>query len=257
MDASLQEARGPADLKTGVPFMSKWFGKARTQVETSPGGSVIHRYPLEQWQPGRIGLADEASAAFAERRNQAYGSLFGKVEDVSMQALPLAPRVDVHTYFRTGADGSRVCTLVTAGMSDLAMTIPARAEVPRRVELIFYCTEPTAEYIDTLRWLAHFPHDQKTWIGSGHTIPNGNPPSPFFGSAVLDTVLLLPTIVQRDRTLSEHLILDGDPVHLLWVVPITSVECKLKLDRGTNAILELFGIHKHPHVFDPNRKSYV
>jgi hypothetical protein len=142
-------------------------------------------------------------------------------------------------------------------MSDVAMNIPAGANVPRRVELIFYCSEPSPEYVETLRWLAHFPHDQKTWIGSGHTIPNGNPPAPLWGSSVLDTILLLPSVVQRDRTLREELVLEGDPVHFLWVVPLTAAECKLKLDRGTDAILELFEKHKHPHVFDPNRVSYV
>lgn len=212
---------------------------------------------MDQWQPGRAGFADEACAQFAGKRNDVYGRLFGKVHDASMEAVPLVPRVDIHTYFRTGSDGGRVCTLVTAGMSDLPMAIPAKAGVPRRVELIFYCSEPTAEYVNTLRWLAHFPHDQKTWIGSGHTIPNGNPPAPFFGSSALNTILLLPSIVQRDRTLSEQLTLEGDPVHFLWVVPITGAECKLKLDRGTNAILDLFGKHRHPHVFNPNRTSYV
>jgi hypothetical protein len=237
--------------------MPRWFGKEKSKAETSPGGSVIHRYPIEQWQPSRAGFADESTAAFAEKRNEVYGRLFGKVNDVSMEALPLVPRIDVHIYFRTGANGSRVCTLATAGMSDRAMNIPARANVPRRVELIFYCSEPLPEYVETLRWLAHFPHDQKTWIGSGHTIPNGNPPVPFWGSSILDTFLLIPSLVQRDRTLREELVLEGDPVHFLWVVPLTASECKLKLDRGTNAILDLFDKHKHPHVFDPNRVSYV
>jgi len=218
---------------------------------------VIHRYPNIAWNRSKVGFADECSAAFAEKRNEVYGRLFGQIRDVSMEAHPLVPRVDVHTYFRTGANGARVCTLATAGMSDLAMNIPAGADVPRRVELIFYCSEPSAEYIETLRWLAHFPHDQKTWIGSGHTVPNGNPPAPFWGSSVLDTILLLPPLVKRDRTLAQELILGGDPVHFLWVVPLTSAECNLKLKKGTDAILDLFQKNRHPHVFEAGRKSYV
>ena len=102
-------------------------------------------------------------------------------------------------------------------MSDLEMTIPSGTEAPRRVELIFYCSEPQQEYLETMQWLAHFPHDQRTWIGSGHTIPNGNPPAPFFGSSILDTVLFIPPIVKKDQTLPEQLILDGEAVHFLWL----------------------------------------
>jgi len=142
-------------------------------------------------------------------------------------------------------------------MSDVEMKVPARAKAPRRVELILYCAEPKPEYVETMRWLAHFPHDQRTWIGTGHTIPNGNPPAPFWGSPVLDTMLLMPTIVHRDAALPEDLVLGGEPVHFLWVVPLTAAECKLKLAKGLDAILDLFEQNRHPHVFNPGRNSYV
>ena len=150
-----------------------------------------------------------------------------------------------------------MCTLVTSGMSDLEMAVPKRAEVARRVELIFYCSEPKPEYAETMQWLAHFPHDQSTWIGSGHTIPNGTPPAPFWGSSALDTVLLIPPIVLRDGTLPKELVLGGEPVHFLWVVPLTTAECNLKLAKGLEAMLDLFERNNHPHVFEPDRKSYV
>src|SRR5438876_5927827 len=97
-------------------------------------------------------------------------------------------------------------------MSDMEMTMPRRAgEVPRRVELIFYCAEPREEYIATLRWVAHFPHDSKSWLGHGHTMPNGNPPAPFWGSTELDTLLFMPPIVAKDQTLPEDLRLGWRP----------------------------------------------
>jgi hypothetical protein len=134
--------------------------------------------------------------------------------------------------------------------------LPRRAkDVPRRVELIFYCAEPRD--IATLRWVAHFPHDSKSWLGHGHTMPNGNPPAPFWGSTELDTLLFMPPIVMKDQTLPEELILGGEPVHFLWVVPLTTAECNLKLEKEFEAILDRFQQHRHPHVFDPNRKSCV
>jgi hypothetical protein len=236
--------------------MFEWFGKKRPQPETSPGGSVIRRYPNAAWNPSRIGATDESTARFAEAREDVYAKFFGEAANVSHEIIPLIPHIDVYTYER-GQQGRDFCTLVTSGMSDLEMSIPAGAEAPRRVELIFYCSEPNQEYIKTMRWLAHFPHDQKSWIGSGHTIPNGNPPEPFWGSSALDTILLLQPIVKRDTTLPDELILGGEPVHFLWVVPLTTPECNLKLAKGFGAILKLFQQNHHPHVFDPNRTSYV
>src|SRR5579859_8301074 len=176
--------------------------------ETSPGGSIIHRYK-DKWLPSRMGFTDESSAKFAETPNEVYGRLFGKVQGLFDEALPRSPRIQVHTYHRSGQDGRSVCALVTSGMSDLEMTIPSGTKAPRRVELIFYCSEPRQEYLETMQWLAHFPHDQRTWVGSGHTIPNGDPPAPFFGSSILDTFLFIPPIVKKDQTLPGELILDG------------------------------------------------
>jgi hypothetical protein len=233
--------------------MFEWFNKK----ETSPGGSVIHRYPDDTWAPTRIGFADESTAKFADARRNVYQRFFGDSGEVFREADPLVPRIDVHAYNRRGQDGRDVCTLVTSGMSDLAMNVPPRTKAPRRTELIFYCSQLELQYVETIRWLAHFPHDQKTWIGSGHTIPNGNPPDPFWGSSSLDTILFIPPIVKRDTTLPDELILGGDPVHFLWVVPLTTPECDLKLAEGIDAIFRLFQMNRHPHVFDPKRSSYV
>src|SRR2546422_6731761 len=50
----------------------------------------------------------------------------------------------------------------------------------------------------------------------------------------------MPTIVKPDATLSDKLTLAGEPVGFLWVVPLTTPECNLKLEKGFNAILDLF-----------------
>jgi hypothetical protein len=126
----------------------------------SPGGSVIHRYSKATWSGSQIGFADESLAKFAEARSKVYERLFGKVQSVFGEELPLIPHIDVHAYSRRGQDGGDVCTLVTSGMSDLAMDVRG-VKAPRRTELIFYCAEPKQEYVETMRWLAHFPHDQK------------------------------------------------------------------------------------------------
>jgi hypothetical protein len=63
--------------------------------------------------------------------------------------------------------------------------------------------------------------------------------------------------VDPDYRLHEELVLEGDPVSLLWVVPITTAETNLKLEHGTDALLGVFDEQQHPVVLDPRRQSYV
>lgn len=229
--------------------MTPWFNRKR-----APDGTAIIRHDEVQTQ---LGVTPNAQG-FRSAREAAYKQMFGEALSISHELLPLIPHIDVYTFQRKRGD-QIVYSLVTGGMSDLEMTPPKGAgnDVPRRVELIFYCAEPREEYIEILRWLAHFPHSSKSWLGHGHTMPNGNPSVPFSGSTALDTILFSPPIVKKDQTLPELLQLDGQPVCFLWVVPITTAECNLKLEKGFGAIMDLFGKNRHPHIFDPQRKSYV
>ena len=231
-----------------MPFWKK-------KPEVSPGGSGILRH--EESGRAAIGYLDPPVGA-QETREAIYTRFFGEAESVSHELIPQVPHIDVYIH-KPGFDDRTWYTLITGGMSDQPMKLPKAASdngARRRVELVFYCSEPKDEYIKTLRWLAHFPHSYKTWVSAWHTIPNGDPPAPFWGSQLLDTVFLMPSIVGPDRTLADHLAIDGDPVELLWIVPLTKAECDLKLAKGAGAVLELFKRHKHPHVFDPDRSSY-
>ena len=195
---------------------------SKARPETSPGGSAVLRYPREGHRP--TGTEGELVPGARKDREAVYDGFFGSCETVYHEVRPQIPHIDVYAY-RGGQKGREFCTLVTGGMSDLPMRLPPEAEgvrgVARRVELIFYCSEPKSEYLETLRWLAAFPHACKTWIGSGHTIPNGDPPAPVWGSAELYTLLLMPTIVRPDNALQKALSIAGDPVEFLWVVPLS------------------------------------
>ena len=202
------------------------------------------------------GSKEELAPAAARQREAVYNRFFGTCENVYHELTSQLPHIDVYTY--PGQNQRNFCTLVTGGMSDRPMRLPKEAQgVPRRVELIFYCSEAKPEYLETLRWLAAFPHSYRTWVGSGHTIPNGDPPAPMWGAGELNTILLVPTILSPDNTLPSALSIDGDPVEFLWVVPLSQKECDLKLAKGFAAILHLFQRHRHPHVFNPERRSYV
>jgi len=229
--------------------MASWFNKKK-----APDGTNIVRHQNIETKLGVTTGTD----GFGQAREAVYERLFGKALSVSHEVFPLVPHIDVYTFKRSQGD-KEVYSLVTGGMSDLEMNLPRGADkaAPRRVELIFYCSEPRDDYISTLRWIAHFPHDSKSWLGQGHTIPNGNPPAPLWGSTALDTLFFLPPIVKKDQTLPSELNLGGQPVHFLWVVPLTTAECNFKLANGCDAMLNRFQQNRHPYVFDPHRKSYV
>jgi hypothetical protein len=249
--------------RTKVPFtvrrltvMPSPFGKEKPIV--SPGGSRVYRYGElpDETDPRGVTVSE-----FQLQREAVYDSIFGEASYVYHEVFPAVPHIDVYVY--PPRESNNYYTLVTGGMSDLPMNTPAGSRAteerpPRRVELVFYCTEPRREYLDTLRQMAHFPHAYHTWIGSGHTIPNGNPPAAFWDSSPeLDTVLFMSSIVRQHRIPLNRLTLGEDPVEFLWVVPLTRAECEFKLEKGFNALLNLFQQYRHPHVFDSERKSYV
>jgi ribosomal protein L27 len=227
-----------------------------TKQETSSGGSVLYRYNGKEWDPGQTGLQGADAIRFGTLRDEVYLRQFGDAKEVIHEMPSFIPHVDVMEYFRVGWE-SGACTLVTSGMSDLRMNIPQEANAIRRVELIFYCKEPRRIYSETLRKLAHFPHDQKSWFGTFHTMVNGNPPAPLWDTESMNSILFLPPVVKEDMNFHEQLVLDGDGVDLLWVVPITEKECEFKLSKGIDALLEIFSKNCHPFMFDPERKSYV
>jgi hypothetical protein len=236
--------------------MWSWFGKQKPDV--SPGGSQVLRYGELPEQTSSNG---STASEFQAQREAVYDSMFGEAGEVYHEVFPAVPHIDVYIY--PAKEGRKPCTLVTGGMSDVPMNLPAKVRAAklapaRRVELIFYCTEARKEYLDTLRQLAHFPHAYSTWFAPSHTMPNGDPPRPFWDFAPqLDTVLFMPSIVKDHRLLPDRLAIGGDPVEFLWVVPLTHAECEFKLEKGYDAMLELFEQHRHPLVFDPERGSYV
>jgi hypothetical protein len=226
------------------------------QIGTSDGGSRLLKYGDSRDNTSRVGFLSESTIAFTEERERVYDRLFGKWDTVLHELMPFIPHIDVYRFPPNSE--RRFYTYVTGGMSDLPMNSPKElGSECRRVELVFYAAEDHEEYSRFLARLAHFPHDGTTWIHWRHTMPNGTPPEPVIGSTLLDHIFFMPSIVSPDSDLGERLTLDNDPVNLVWCVPITSAECQLKLDRGTDALYDLFNERDHPVVFSGERPSYV
>jgi hypothetical protein len=190
------------------------------------------------------------------KRESVYRDLFGESDIVLHEMIPFVPHVDVYRF--PPSKMRPFFTYVTGGMSDLEMNSPPKAGANyRRIELAFYASEDKPEYPELLRRLAHFPHDNRTWIHWGHSMPNGLPPQPVFGTGPLDCLFFMPSIVKPDSELGAHLQWQGARIELVWCVPITTKECDVKLKLGTDALYDLFDVNEHPFVFSGSRKSYI
>jgi hypothetical protein len=172
-------------------------------------------------------------------------------------------RVDVHAFGRNfaaacddGAEDDDGYVLVTSGMSDRPMPIPAGAwgHASPLTELIWYVRKPNREFIGNLRWLAKLANFDKTWFASGHRIPM---PGPILSSCPFKTFLLLTPIVKTDRALLASVRTGGPPIETLCVHLISEPEYAQIKRAGLRTFLDLLDARDYPLVFDPRRASLV
>lgn len=157
--------------------------------EISPGGSSILRHsPRDSsFEPAS---SDGKTAALVEAHVNRH---LGQVQMVFHELISDKVHLDVH--FIPPTPERPFHTLVTSGMSERPMTVPAGAEEFRHAELLI-CLPATwklrseengedplrdERHYWPIRWLktlARLPHEHRTWIGPLHAIPNGDPAMP-------------------------------------------------------------------------------
>lgn len=188
----------------------------------------------------------------------------GKVESVFHEIISDAVHIDVH-FVKASADFPFI-RLVTSGMSDLPMTIPEGSEVPKFVELLITLPgdwrldqasfEDEAWYwpVRLIKQLARLPHKYNTWLGFGHTVPNGDPAAPYAPSTKLCGAMVLPSVTVPDGfhklRIDEH-----KEITFLSVVPLYDEEMNLKLRVGLDELLDKLGNMNVSDVVDPARRN--
>ena len=194
----------------------------------------------------------------------------GPVTDVFHEIQSVGVRVDI---LIVGPSESRpFVTLVTCGMSEQAMRIPIENPedlgiIPElRFAELLLCLPPEwpmtpDNFRDEtnywpIRWLkrlARMPHEMDGWLGLGHTIPHGDPPSPlgpntrFCGWLVDEPVLFAPE-VQKLRA--------GErTINFYSIVPLYEEEMLLKLREGSGALSHLLDKAKVSELIDVGRRN--
>jgi hypothetical protein len=243
-------------------------GDTSKSSEVSPGGSEIYRYTESENTEWR---SPQAYGVFTEEVCTHFEELFPEREGfVFHEILSDLVHIDVN-IMRPNADNN-FYVMYTTGMSDLPMTLPEKIKDPDKLkfaELFMFLpaswnpgetgtisTDMSHEQfwpIQLIKFLARFPHEYKTWLGHGHTIPNGPDYEPFFDGTQMGGAIVL----ELDDNLSKLTVENGQTVNVYMIVPATRDEIEYKLEHGMNALDDKFEEANLPMIIDMYRKSVV
>ncbi|WP_447782900.1 suppressor of fused domain protein [Stenotrophomonas riyadhensis] len=226
--------------------------------DVSPGGSPIMVHSREKdFTPPQGEEHIEAIGAHIERH-------LGPVSGVFHEIISDLVHIDVHVVPAT--EQFPYLRLVTSGMSDLPMTVPDEVDtdVPRYMELMVTLPadwpisqdafEDERNYwpVRLLKGLARLPHEYDTWLGFGHTIPNGHPSEPYAPGVGFDGAIVLPPVTPPED-FAELALEDGKVISFMTIIPLYPEEMDLKLKKGAEALLDRFDAKNIQDVIEPGR----
>ncbi len=217
-------------------------GMAAGPQQVSAGGSVMLRH--SEAAPSSLHdvahADDERLASHLERALGPSGFVWHEI---------ISDRIHLDVHMTPPTDARPFYVLVTSGMSARPMNVPNEmpgcenwrfAELclllPPRWPITQEAFADEANYwpIRLLKELARFPHDFNTWLGNGHSIPNGNPPTPYAPGIPFTGAVLIPPLPLGPQFFT----VPGDPaIHIFQVLPVTGREMQLKLDLGLDEAL--------------------
>lgn len=247
-------------------FLDKLFGKDKEKKkEVTSGGSSIYRYETPEEQGLR---APQESGVYAREVEARFEELFpGRESRVLHEIVSDLVHIDVHVMWPTRENNFFV--VYTTGMSDLPMTpdpsIPPQDRKDLELAELFLFLPgdwplsrdempPESAYwpIRMLKFMARFPHQYHTWLGWGHTMPNGPDYAPLDDSVGFGGVVLLSGGEGRLGRLDTE---DGRRLSLLHLVPAYKEEIEFKLKYGMGELMKLFQEKDVDIVLDPQRPN--
>jgi hypothetical protein len=221
------------------------------------GSPIFHHGLGSEWEPPQGEECLEQISAHIEKHLAEVDSVFHEIVSDTVH-------IDVHFVKPTKA--FPFVRLITSGMSDLPMAVPPDSQAPKYVELIatlpgnwkldqeFFKDETWYWPIRLIKSLARLPHKHGTWLGWGHSVPNGNPAEPYAENTKLTgAVILAPASVpEAFHTLA---ISPGKIIQFYAVVPLYEEEMNLKLRSGSDKLLEKFDNAGINDIIDPTRRN--
>jgi hypothetical protein len=230
------------------------------EEERSESGAPIYRHAARDrnFEPAH---GDAKSVEAIDRHLTRH---LGPVETVLHEIVSDRVHVDVHVI--KPAPNRNFWTLVTSGMSDRPMTVPAGAEKYRHAEVMLSLPPawPLSQeafkderYYWPIRWLkllARLPHEFETWLGTGHTVPNGDPAEPYASNTKLCCMMLAPPVLVPAEFRS-LVVNDDKTIHFWAALPLYREEMDFKLKKGSDPLFDRFDQHGVSELLDPARKN--
>ncbi|GHJ54135.1 hypothetical protein Nm8I071_34420 [Nonomuraea sp. TT08I-71] len=204
--------------------------------------------------------------AFAEAIDRHIEEHFGPVEFVYHEIASHLVGVHIHVVAPTE---ERPChTLITSGMSELPMAVPEGHGISPYAELMISLPADwpldevagrdgaTGWPLRVLKQVARLPHEYGTWIGEWHSVPNGEPAEPYAAGTPFAGVVVTPMlrVPPEARTID---VAGGVRIPLLALIPLHPEELAVKVERGTDALIEVLDRGHVTELLDPRRPSYA
>ncbi|MDO5090708.1 MAG: suppressor of fused domain protein [Cardiobacteriaceae bacterium] len=235
------------------------------EPEYSSGGSRIYRHEDD---PERDITVPDDIQIYGEEIEGHYEHYFGDIGGIYHEIVSDIVHIDIHMI--PPSTERPWYTLATIGMSDLPMHVPAFDGNQRytRAELLIYLPPDwplKQEDFDNednywpLRWLkilARLPHEYETWLGEGHTIPNGDPPEPIANTPFSGFLLLPPLLSQPEEAYTLQTT-DGEIIRFYCVIPLYTEEMDYKLEHGVSELLGHFDTDVMDEIVDIHRPCMV
>jgi hypothetical protein len=240
------------------------------EPELTPSGAPIYRYEGVAPTPFELASGDDVTITAIANHIERY---LGPVQGVYHELISDKVHLDVHVV-APSADFP-FYALITSGMSDRPMSVPPEAspdDAPPYAELCIllpstwnipadpadvaeaFKNENTYWPIRWLKLLARLPHEYGTWLGFGHTIPNGEDAAPFADNTVLGCMLLL-TALSLPEEFQTLEISPDKTVHFYTLYPIYREEMDLKMEQGVDALIDRFEVFDTSDVLNLNRPN--
>jgi hypothetical protein len=239
----------------------------KKDTEITAGGSTVYRYEDQSDEKDPKNLFPEVQCVYLDEIEEHLTKYIAEPDMVFHEIISELVHIDVH-WIKPSANYP-FHILVTSGMSDLAMHVPdemENKEAYERAELMVVLPADwkigEEEFQDDnnywpvyfLKRLARFPHEYKTWLGYGHTIPNGIEAEDIANTG-FGCMLLLPPMLSFDEEFLELKTKDGNLINFYAMIPVYKEEMDYKLEEGTDALLDLFDEYGISELVDIDRPN--
>ncbi|GET46018.1 suppressor of fused domain protein [Capnocytophaga felis] len=229
----------------------------------SQGGSNVYSYGKEN---SSNFVFPDRSCVYMDEICEHFKRYIGEPESVFHEIMSEYVHIDVHWIKPTEERPYHV--LFTTGMSDYPMYLPKELENPNEfshAELMVYLPkdwkiEENSFDADSywpiyfLKMIARFPHQYKTWMAEGHTIPNGPEAEPI-ANTNFGCILLMPPYLSAPQDFLKLQTKDDTTINFYCILPLYAEEMDLKLEEGVDILLDLFDEYQISEVIDVHREN--